>query len=272
MSKKRRRRGGKGKKRNSSVLSWVALAGVVAVAIALGVVVVRTIMNVPQYDEATLCPVEGPTSSLVVLLDLTDPVSETQARTLNRILEQRIDATPAGTLISVGVVSENPDEWGAQFTRCKPEMGENANVIYQNPGLIAEQFEMGFRLPLRSALDEMLDSEEQSQSPIVEALHRLVEDTLVMTPGNAPSQLIIVSDMIQNSDRVSFYACQGWDHFRVGGEPLSRNLTGTNIVLVRISRSGANACVAEELEPFWARYLDEKGASAPFEIERLGDL
>ena len=272
MSRKRPSRVRKGKKRDSAVLSWIALAVVVAVAIGVGAFVVRTVMNVPEFDEATLCPVDGPTSSIVVLLDLTDPVGDTQALTLSRILDARVDAAPPGTLISVGIVSEDPEDWGAQFSRCKPETGENANVIYQNPDMIAERFESGFREPLRSALAGMLEAEEQSQSPIVEALHRLVEDTLVETRGSFPSQLIIVSDMIQNSDRVSFYACQGWDHFRAGGEPLSRNLAGTNIVLAKISRPGASSCVAEELEPFWGRYLDEKGASAPFEIEYLGEL
>ena len=79
--------GKKGKKRDGSVLGWIGLAGATLVAAAAVVFVVRTINNVEVYDEVTLCPEGGPTSSIVVLLDLTDPVSETQSQMIRRLFK-----------------------------------------------------------------------------------------------------------------------------------------------------------------------------------------
>lgn len=270
------RKGKKGKsarrKGSSSFWAGVLLAVLLAAVSAVAVVVFRMVAEAPTYDEATLCPTSGPTSSLAILLDLTDPVSATQSQSLHRILNERVDAAPVGTLISVGIVSEDASEWGAQFARCKPATGSDANFLYQNPGLIADQFQSGFVVPFQQALERMLAAEEQRSSPIVESLQRLIEDTLTMTRGRSPDRLIIVSDLIQNSDRVSFYSCQGWDHFRSNGTALTRNLDGAQIVLARISRPGPSSCVSAHLEEFWSRYLDAKGADAPFEIETLGDL
>ncbi len=271
MSKRKRSRSKKHRSSNS-VLVWALLVLLLIAVGAIGAVIYYYVDNAPTYNEATLCPQSGPTSSMVILLDLTDPVTATQSRTLYRLLHEHVDAAPAGTLISVGVVSESSSEWGAQFSRCKPETGADASVIYQNPRLIADQFESGFVIPFRIALDGMLEAEEQSRSPIVESLQLLVEDSLSMSGGRSPTHLIIVSDLIQNSDRVSFYACQGWEHFRSSGDTLTRNLAGTHISLARISRPGGSSCVSAELEPFWSRYLDAKGAVAPFEITVLGDL
>lgn len=263
----------KGKKRDSSGLAWFGLGVVSLLAIAAAFFIFRTISNVAVYDEVTLCPSDGPTSSIVVLLDLTDPVSETQSQTIRRILLEQILTAPAGTLVSVGMVSVDPGEWGARFSRCKPEIGENANEFYQNPVLIAERYHEEFELPLFAAIENLLEANEQPQSPIIESLQRLVEDALTLTAGAPPERLIVVSDLIQNSDRVSFYACQGWDHFRASGEQLSANLLQTRVTMAWIRRPGAmSSCVVAELEPFWARYLDVKGASGQLDIVNLSDI
>ena len=269
MSKAKKKR----KKHDSSGLAWFGLGVVLLLAIVASFFIFRTIANVTVYDEETLCSVDGPVSSIVVLLDLTDPVSDTQSQSIRRLLNEQLLAAPAGTLVSVGMVSVNPSEWGARFSRCKPEVGENANVLYQNPALIAQRYQEEFELPLTTAIDDLLEAEQQQQSPIIESLQRLVEDALTLTAGAPPDRLIIVSDLIQNSDRLSFYACQGWDHFRSSGEPLSANLLQTRVTMAWIRRPTAvSACVAAELEPFWARYLDAKGASGQIDIRNLSDI
>jgi transposase len=43
-------------------------------------------------------------------------------------------------MVSIGVVSETPNKWGAQFEKCKPASGDDVNALYENPKIIANRY------------------------------------------------------------------------------------------------------------------------------------
>jgi len=257
--------------RSGSVIPYVAIVAVIAVVTGLGYLAFRVSSERAEIDQASLCQKDQVQDQLLILLDLTDPLSQTQAQRLVRILDEVVETETADSLVAVGIVSEEPAAWGARFQKCKPKTGREANQLYENPTLIQERFEEEFRRPLYQVIDAMMKQPEQDTSPIMEAMQALIAD-LPLTDGQI--SLIVVSDLLQNSDAFSAYREENWDTFaaRGGSDRLARNLNGAHLTLVRIPRPATSSRIRESAEAFWAEYFDIQGASAPFDIEPLGDL
>ena len=255
--------------------AWiVALALVLGGAGVAAYAVVAYLGGRPNFDDATLCPQDGPPAALAVLLDLTDPLGPAQAARLRTLIDAEVARAPVHAMVSLGVVSADEADWGARFARCKPATGDDASLIYENPALIAERFEAEFQAPLSATIDAMMAGQAQDRSPIMESLQALLAQTPL--PGEAGDALtiVVVSDLLQHSDLLSFYRGEGWEAFEASGgtERLARNLGGAGIVLVRVPRPEAGADARALVEPFWSRYLDRQGAAAPLREIVLGDL
>jgi len=233
----------------------------------------QSLSSSKKIDQETLCRVGGPVDVTTVLLDLTDPLSRTQQVRLRTIIDNEITSSGTDTMIALGVVSEFPDRWGALFAKCKPETGEEANSLYENPTLIKDKYEREFLTPISAKIDATLTGEIENQSPIMEALQSLIANTPHFTEVRGQRKIIIVSDMLQHSDNLSFYHGQGWDYFtsRVGERRLAANLSNVAVEIIRIPRAGSRLPSDELVEGFWTRYFDRQGSRPPV-VRPLGDL
>lgn len=267
MSRKRRK---SSKKDNNNIIYFL---GSVALVVAIGGVMFAAV-SVGQksgFDQDTLCEFSGPDHAKVLLLDLTDPLSPTQASRLKTLIDHEIEKSPANTMLSLGIVSDDPEDWGARFSLCKPRSGEEASDLYENPRMIAESYQENFERPLNAVLTSTLNASEASSSPIMEALQSLIAETPAFNTVRGDRELLIVSDMLQHSEALSAYRGQGWDYFASSGsaDRLAENLQSVSVRIVRIPRqSRADASLSED---FWARYFDRQGAGLP-SVTVLGDL
>lgn len=255
----------------SSNFGWLIVSAVCLALIGSAVAFAISQQSSRSFNEATLCAGEGADHVTVVLLDLTDPLSPTQASRLRTMLDNSIQTSPDDTMLSFGIVSDDESEWGARFARCKPPTGADANQLYENPRLIAQRYRNEFEAPLEDTLFQMIRASKADRSPIMEALQALIADTPDFTSTLGERKIVIVSDMLQHSDILSAYRGQGWDHFEAGGgsRRLAGNLEGANIRIIRIPRStNADHAVAED---FWVRYFDKQGSNLP-SVTVLGDL
>lgn len=223
-----------------------------------------------KIDETTLCHEDGAGTRLAILLDLTDPLSQTQANQLDSMLDIIVDDAPIGAAVGVGVVSADPGRWGAQFFRCKPASGADANELYENPLLIGERFATEFEQPLNDTIVAMMGAGSENASPIMESMQALLSEM----PPAKQTHVVIVSDLLQHSDTLSFYRGEGWEAFEAKGGPdrLARSLSGADLTLIRVPRPGVGAAVGAAADPFWARYFDLQGVKVPFDVVPLGDL
>ena len=272
-SKPSRRKSGRRRGNGDNNTLWY-FAIAVCLGLVIGVAIVsQRLITAGHVDDKTLCHSGGPLNATVILLDLTDPLSATQQARLKSILGNEVAGSSVDTMIAIGVVSEDPAKWGARFAKCKPATGEDANGLYENPTIIAERYTREFTFPIQNTLHSMLTGESENQSPIMEALQSLISETPDFSKAMGHRKIIIVSDMLQHSDNLSFYRGQGWDFFakQNGSQRLAGNLSGVIVEVLRIPRTGGKTPSAEITEDFWARYFDRQGSRPP-SVSSLGDL
>ncbi|WP_233270689.1 hypothetical protein [Chachezhania sediminis] len=207
------------------------------------------------------------------MLDLTDPLSPAQHAQLLARLEQQITKAPRGTQFTLGVVSEDPSLWGATPPLCKPQDAASANRLTQNERLIAERYESRFHTPLRNRLIDMVSASGANRSPIMESLQALVADSRGFLAFDGPRRIIMVTDLLQHSDVLSFYRGGSWKTFSASPEfqRLGRTLDGAEIQIFQVPRPSEGVKDPAVVEDFWIRYFERQNAHVP-KVTRLGDL
>ncbi|WP_157970923.1 hypothetical protein [Pseudogemmobacter bohemicus] len=225
-------------------------------------------------DENTLCPAAtGPVGETVILLDLTDPLSPAQHAQLMTWLEKEIDDAPQGTQFTLGVVSDDPTLWGATDPLCKPQTAASANNLTQNARIIDERYQQKFLQPLREKLTLMVRSSGAKRSPIMESLQALVSDTPGFITSEVPRRIVMVTDLLQHSDALSFYRGGDWESFRKSPafQRIGATLVDAEIRIYQVPRPTEGVKDPDVLEDFWTRYFEVQGAHLP-RVTRLGDL
>ncbi len=261
-----------GRRREKRQAGWWALIVATLVGLAIVVVLIREFQP-PSIDKTTLCPKEtGPVAGVVILLDLTDPLSPTQHARLRGILEAALAEAEANTLFAVGAVRTDPTRRGAEFKLCKPLEGKEANELYQNSRLVQDRYRKEFKRPLDSVLEEMLAAEAANRSPIMESLQALLASTPGFLDAEYPRRVLIVSDLLQHSAAFSFYRGGSWRTFIRSSESRrqARNMTGIDVEIYRMPRSNTKIDIAD-VEDFWVNYFDRANVQS-LSTRPLGDL
>ena len=151
--------------------------------------------------------------------------------------------------------------------------GAEGGDLTRNSRMLEERFEDGFMKPFHAEVDSMLDAKEAASSPIMEALQALLGGMrAVSTKAGAHRRVVIVSDLLQHSDAMSFYRGHDWQSFKASPafRRLAHALEGTDVILIRIPRASARVDTAA-VDDFWVRYLEVQGAER-VDVETLGDL
>lgn len=254
---------------------WLITLGIVALLAAVGGVSWFAFRQVQadRMDAATLCPTDGAVGTLAILLDMTDPISATQSLALRAALDKMVLASPRGTLVALGRVSDEPGQTGAAFALCRPLTGAEGGDLTRNSRQVEARFQDGFVKPYRAEVGSMLESGEAKQSPIMEGLQALLAGMASLpVQDGAPHRVVIVSDLMQNSDAMSFYRGEDWQSFHASSAfgRLARNLDGTDVTLLRVPRTDSKVDAAA-VDDFWVRYLETQGVGA-VDPQTLGDL
>ncbi|MFD2815082.1 hypothetical protein ACFSYD_12825 [Paracoccus aerius] len=225
-------------------------------------------------DENTLCPVAtGPVAMTSILLDLTDPLSPAQHSQLMAWLDEEIDRAPRGAQFTLGVVSEDPANWGATEPLCKPQDAASASALTQNVRLVGNRYREQFLAPLKANLEQMVSASGANSSPIMESLQALVSATPGFVTYEGPRRIVLVTDLLQHSDVLSFYRGGDWESFRNSAdyERVGSTLTNAEVQVYQVPRPAEGIKDPHAVEDFWLRYFERQGAHAPG-VKRLGDL
>jgi hypothetical protein len=133
---------------------------------------------------------------------------------------------------------------------------------------VVQQFHDRFHEMVDSVVTEIGSIPTQATSPIIETIRAAA----VLTRSNTPLEVVLVSDMHQNSPLFSAYRQPDWpvevaDSLADVYEQGTRQLAGARITLYLLSPADMPPNV-EALRRFWTRFFDAQGATL-WHIERL---
>ncbi len=265
-----RRRGRKYAKKRQRQKQRKNILGVV-IGVAAGMILVLLFVRGqrPQRSfDAANCPEDGNyAAQIAILVDPSDSLTKVQrgsgAPRLMEAIERDARATTEIRVYNVGQAGRGNT---AEVLRvCKPEHPDNVSAVTGNPQRAERRYRDEFLTPLEQTLTNLSNAQPDSISPIVEGIQVAAVSAFQPRDADIPRQLLVVSDMIQNSRNLSFY------REAVDFGPLSRSpdygtlrvdLTGVEVsVFLLARRGGAGRIQGGPLRPFWEDYFLDQGAS-----------
>ncbi len=223
----------------------------------------------PPYDEDTLCIIsdELPPHTAIII-DKTDVYSEVQSRLIASVIRRTKDRLESGERLTIFELDARGQfDPRGRFSLCSPGRGDQVNPLFRNPRLIEERYAELFDAPLDAVLEDLVTPKEAPASPILEALSRLAQTEAFSdeVPGRS---IVMVSDMLQNSDMFSAYGGRGSmpanmpDARDVADQVLNRfgdGLRGTRLEVRLIPRETYVDLQRGALKDYWNEVFDELG-------------
>ncbi|MCO4861254.1 hypothetical protein MKD38_06205 [Cupriavidus sp. WGlv3] len=181
--------------------------GLFLVAAALIGVVYVTLTKEKGVDKATLCPANGPTGHVVLLVDQTDPFNFVQKRAFEAELQTLVlRRTPKGSLLSVYVLGEDFTLNAEPLVElCNPGSGEDKSALTSNLTRLRKQYEERFVQPLMQQSEKLVSATPAKKSPIFEMLQLIGINAFRKHDIQGERRLIVVSDMLHNTPEFSMY-------------------------------------------------------------------
>jgi hypothetical protein len=151
------------------------------------------------------------------------------------------------------------------ITRCSPGTASDTDEIKGNPQKLQRQWQDGFADPLEHAFRRMAMANGADQSPILESIQSIAL-TEFQKPGreDLPKRLVIASDLLQNTDGITFYRALPTPESFVQSESFSRvrtDLRGVEVELWQLQRDDAARTQPRALSALWESLIAEQGGT-----------
>lgn len=224
------------------------------IVFVLAFIVAYAALPAPEsLDEETLCPRDlTPPLQTVILIDKTDPLTETHLVALAKIINSEKDRLPRHGHLQIVVLES---ELSMRFSLCRPGDGNDANVWKENPERLQQAFEKRFAKPLNELLAQLTLGSAAPHSPIMEAIETVAIGFAATVPTK---RLIVVSDMLQNTGTISHYH---QDQRAPGQKPSSiANLQGVAVEILYLQRDRRLQDQAHH--EFWKAYFAASKAAS----------
>jgi hypothetical protein len=221
----------------------------------------------PAVDTATLCPQSAPLqTSVVVLVDTTDPLTTAQSSALTDEVTSLADSIPKyAKLTLLFLDSNNPYQPKQLVSLCNPGSSKGANPLFHTLAHLQVRWQTSFGEPVQKAIASLLSAPTSMKSPIIEAITGATwrADFKASVPHR---ELIVVSDLLQNDpgDFSAYKRGDLWRRFQTSGiaHDAVPNLAGVEIHVVLLHRDTALRFQTKKLIDFWQRWFTEHGAAS----------
>jgi hypothetical protein len=227
--------------------------------LSAGAYVYTTAERPPSLDRSSLCPVDGPRSVTVVLLDSTDDIPAIGKQEIRTILVDVAETLPSYRLLEIRLLDPKIAGGRSIFAKCNPGDGSGLSEYTANPRLAKKRWMDGYREPLDRALQAGLDPLPGKTSPIMETVQRIaVERFTGRNNEGIPKSLILISDMLEHELDYSQYtgdlsysryqASRAYRKFRT-------NLYGAEVTIYYVQRSSTRSINSVDHIRFWADWI-----------------
>ncbi|TCQ24843.1 hypothetical protein [Rhizobium sp. PP-CC-3G-465] len=257
----RRRRRSKGTS-PWAVIAIVLLVGFVVAAMG-GFLMLRMRAGETVVLDEDNCPVTGALSATVVLLDVTDPISEITRVDMKRQFQRAVAGVEKGGLVEVYTLTSDEGKLRRSYRGCNPGDKSSADAWTSNPRKIQQRWDEAFDKPLREMSDTIGTATESKTSPILAGIQRIVVESLSdMKIENRPKKLYVASDMMENTNAFSIYK-SGADYEAflksTARDRFRTSLDGIDVKIWAFQREGSSK--HKNLPEFWAKWVMSNGGN-----------
>ncbi|MFH2124127.1 MAG: hypothetical protein ABIJ50_11685 [Pseudomonadota bacterium] len=227
------------------------IIGVSVIFLSLFVLTYRLKASADNYDHETLCRNNGDYQTLKLLIDKTDPWTSQDKKKLAALIRRTKTRLVENERFTIFVLDESGTYSPSPvFDMCNPGRGDQASSLYENPRLVQQRFEENFEAPLDSMLTDLLRPGVAPQSPLLEAI-------VALKGSGNKERLMIVSDMMQNSEALSFYRRDNNTSSKASIDQIcmSPNLYESIEVHV-INRPSISGAVRQQTRNLWSHCID----------------
>lgn len=219
--------------------------------------------NENQLDKKSLCPVNGPTGHVILLVDKTDPLTFIQKEAFLLFLgEFGKNIVKEGELFSVFALGEDYKENPKPvFEMCNPGQGDNKSVWTDNPERFRREYNDSFIKPMNDLANLLVTSNPGSTSPILEMLQMVSINGFREHYINGSKRLYIFSDMLINTSSYSHYHGNiDYDSFKNSPSSLKLklDLEGVKVEIEYLINTPAIQTRKHLL--FWEKLFSDSGA------------
>jgi hypothetical protein len=255
----------KRRSRNPGELRKHLLGGALTV-IALGVLaagayVYATVARPPTLDRASLCPVDGPRSVTVVLLDSTDAIPDIAKREISTRLIDLAETLPDYQLLEIRLLDPTVPGGKTIFSKCNPGDGSGLSEYTANPRLAKQRWLEGFRQPLDAAMDEGFRPLPGKTSPIMATIQRIsVERFTGRAVEDVPKLLVVISDMLEHGPDYSQYSGDlSFARFKASRayKKVQTDLHGAQVQIYYIQRTTGKPINSADHIRFWTDWIHD---------------
>ena len=198
--------------RGSSFSLGPILVWLLALIIAIGGIASYVLLKQEPLDKQTMCPRSGPDGVTVVLLDVSDPLSNAQEAKLDRLLKSKKQPiVPKGHRLDVYLLPESKQKAERIISICSPgsfESASNVEKLNKNQKRFKVEWNK-FLTQVNTVILRANTQQENQTSPISETIDFVTSSSFpnhnITTSSEDKYRLIIVSDMLQNSSSLSVF-------------------------------------------------------------------
>ena len=221
--------------------------------------------NRVELVQDSMCPVDGPLSYTIVLIDGTDEFTPVQRAYLVKYFNRLKALIPKYGLIAIYAPQQmsDADFLTPELKICNPGSAEGVSGLTANPDQIQLRYEEKYAEKIDSVLSTGLAAAPASTSPVMEMIQAVSIDALPVS-SSAPKRLVIVSDMLQNApwyshyrDSLEFDAAKNRSEF----DHLFTDLSGVEIEVLYVRRHGFEHLQTNRHGLFWAEYFSHMGGA-----------
>lgn len=256
---------GRSRRRRSNAGPWLLIAviasGLLVVVGGLGYLYVQALSK-HEVLESDLCPSTGARGQTLVLVDTTDALSSVTQTEVQTWLADLATHIPKGGRFELRALQPGASRTRTIFSLCNPGDGSDLDQITGNPEMALKRWRDGFSGPLAQALQEATIGGKADTSPIMAGIQQLAVDRLASAQAkSAPNTVVVVSDMLENTEYFSHYR-QGGDFVSFEASQAATRfataLNGANVQIWLIRRPDA-PIDSIPLIAFWTKWIVAAG-------------
>jgi hypothetical protein len=250
------------------ILGIVGALVVALLATVVGVMWARPALGADNcvYQDKRLLK-RAATDQTVILVDQSEALTETHRRFALSFIKDYVadDARlPVRSRIALFTFSKlNFDSRDSPSLRpasdlCRPP--SHGNELYENSRKITKGFYDRFLIPVTAALEQSLTTEVGERSPILETLQLVSRSQEIEDGGH--KTLIVVSDMLQNTEPFSHYRERStYDDFVRSGfaRDVQADFRDWDIIVIYLRRYRDRRLQQAAHVDFWQRYFHDAG-------------